>query len=337
MKHCEYQDKELIALYVDQELTAEEVSLVENHVKDCEVCRTDLDLYTRIHEELSLDDVQLPKNFHEDMMNRLSLENETKEIEAFQVSFFRKYMRYINIAALFTVVVFIGLAGLNRPTNSDMEVATMTTSETTSSEESATEVAYEMKEDAKTETASDSSIVESAMPDAKAASTTLTNDENEAPSATASEPMADAGTEAVTTETTQEATNQAELSTLTETASDVDESMTSSDASADATTEAPSVKMALSDSTDNTTDNSVDVTFNESTGAIETGEITESTDATKTSDSSELMLNTNGHKTTSPFAYWVQTNVILFVAVILLILVLLSGIIGGIIYRKKRK
>jgi len=124
MNHCGHEIKELLPLYVDHELTEEDMFVVENHIKDCEECRIDLELYQSIKDELDLTDIKLPENFHHELMNKLALENEIKEINAYQTSFFVKYMRYINLVALFTVVVFIGLAGLNRNTKSDMELAT---------------------------------------------------------------------------------------------------------------------------------------------------------------------------------------------------------------------
>lgn len=138
MKQCDHINHELIPIYWDGELTAEEKLSVDEHVAECDNCRMSLELYKEIHDEVSLDDIELPTNFHEQLMDKLTLQKETNELEAYQKSFFVKYIRYINIVALLAVVAFIGLATLTRPFDEKTAVMTFDTTSTESSDTMAT-------------------------------------------------------------------------------------------------------------------------------------------------------------------------------------------------------
>lgn len=143
MSQCDRINNELIPLYWDGELTSEEVTLVEQHIKTCEDCRFSFDIYREIHDELVLDDIQPPANFHEELVQKLYLQKETVSLNAYQKSFFVRYIRYINIAALFAVIAFIGLSTLNRPMKETMTTATYDTASTMSEESVSVETVNE--------------------------------------------------------------------------------------------------------------------------------------------------------------------------------------------------
>lgn len=141
MNPCDHINTELIPLYWDGELSQDEINTVEQHIKTCEDCRFSFDLYREIHDELTLDDIQPPANFHEELVQKLYLQKETGDLNAYQKSFFVKYIRYINVAALFAIIAFIGLSTLNRPMKETMMTATYDTASTVSEEATTSETA----------------------------------------------------------------------------------------------------------------------------------------------------------------------------------------------------
>jgi len=306
MNHCGHEIKELLPLYVDHDLTEEEMLIVENHIKDCEECHIDLELYQSIHDELDLDDIKLPENFHHELMNKLALENETKEINAYQTSFFVKYMRYINLVALFTVVVFIGLAGLNRTSKSDMELATFDTSTT---ERVATESTNESSANEEV-TTSEASTSEEESVEMKSEVAVMQAEETseeamlEAPVAN-EESIAETTTEN-TAETMQETTAD---STADSTAENTQDSMLEAPAVAVEPTLESNEKMMITAEEDMTVDNSI--------------------------NNSESTLTTNGTNATLESENIVNQNWFLWMFGGILVIVLLGSLVVILLIKKK--
>jgi hypothetical protein len=294
MKHCEYTIKELIPLYLDQELSKEDVLLVDTHILECEDCRLEFELYRSIHEELSIDDVQLPQHFHESLMNKLSLEHEVKVINSYQTTFYKKYFSYINLVALFTLVVFIGLAGVNRSTKSDMEIATKEATSAIAAE-SSMEIDAESKEEAKMEIVSEESTMGLAF-----------TEETTEDTATKDAVTEDASSDDTATEDTVNASEH------------MDES------------EKIEARVALEESTPSETGT-------ESTLNLESEEklLKEESSVMTYGVTEEPSLSTEARPLS--LVDWFEANVLLGSFLIFMLFILLGGLIGGIIYVKKRK
>jgi len=107
MTVCNENIKELVAIYSTEGLTANEQSSVEEHIKECEECRYEFDIYQSIEQELDLSKYKAPNSLHIDVMKRLSKhKNVTK---------YTQYQPYLSIAAAIVFVVFLGFVGLMNP------------------------------------------------------------------------------------------------------------------------------------------------------------------------------------------------------------------------------
>ena len=59
--------KEMLWAYLEKETTAEEAVKIEEHLKNCAVCREELELQKEIMDSLqNLPDEELPDGFHEE-------------------------------------------------------------------------------------------------------------------------------------------------------------------------------------------------------------------------------------------------------------------------------
>ncbi len=107
MTVCNEKIKELVAIYSTEGLTANEQNSVEEHIKECEECRYEFDIYQSIEQELDLTKYKAPDALHSDVMKRLSKhKNITK---------YTQYQPYLSIAAAIVFVVFLGFVGLMNP------------------------------------------------------------------------------------------------------------------------------------------------------------------------------------------------------------------------------
>lgn len=107
MTVCNENIKELVAIYSTEGLTATEQNSVEEHIKECEECRYEFDIYQSIEQELDLTKYKAPDSLHTDVMKRLSkYKNLTK---------YTQYQPYLSIAAAIVFVVFLGFVGLMNP------------------------------------------------------------------------------------------------------------------------------------------------------------------------------------------------------------------------------
>lgn len=128
MIECNNKIKELIPLYYDHELNNDEIKEVNEHVATCDECHDELEFYKVLHDELALDDIEAPVGFHQDMMKKLheslgeesSVNTEDNVISIHSkpkntgktASFYRKYNKYLNIAAAFAFVILLGTIGI---------------------------------------------------------------------------------------------------------------------------------------------------------------------------------------------------------------------------------
>lgn len=127
MIECNSAIKELIPLYYDYELSESEIIKVNKHVAICDECHELLLFYKEIHDELSLDEIEAPQGFHQELMakikakqNGLVYTDSTKKEQGLleknktdkTKSFYRKYNKYMNIAAALMFVVLLGTIGL---------------------------------------------------------------------------------------------------------------------------------------------------------------------------------------------------------------------------------
>lgn len=146
MNKCDENIRQLIVLYADGELSSKEIALVDEHVASCEDCREELEMYLEIANELNLEDIIVPKDFHSDLMNRLetmepkkAFEDET-ENKSKKPGFYSRYSKYMNIAAMLVFVIFLSVIGLTRGNQWDessiMESDTSATAEMTTAESS---------------------------------------------------------------------------------------------------------------------------------------------------------------------------------------------------------
>ena len=72
--------KDLISDYLDKELPAQEVALLESHLSSCAACREETELHKFISSQLSaLPDVPVPEDFLPRLMQRIEEEKETEK------------------------------------------------------------------------------------------------------------------------------------------------------------------------------------------------------------------------------------------------------------------
>ncbi|OOB79695.1 MAG: hypothetical protein ATN33_05150 [Epulopiscium sp. Nele67-Bin001] len=87
---CDY-DK--LSLYVDDELDEAGIDELEEHLKECEDCKNDLEILMQLKNELEqLKEYELPEHFHEDLMNNIKPKKSW-------------YKYYVGLAASMLIVV----------------------------------------------------------------------------------------------------------------------------------------------------------------------------------------------------------------------------------------
>jgi len=107
MNQCDDRIKELLPLYPDNELTTEEKYIVDKHVAICSDCIEELKLYKEIHDAFDLDSIEAPKGFHNDLVSKLELLPKKSK-----PSLYKRYNKYINVAAMLVFVIFLSVLGL---------------------------------------------------------------------------------------------------------------------------------------------------------------------------------------------------------------------------------
>ncbi|MBR4283814.1 MAG: zf-HC2 domain-containing protein [Anaerotignum sp.] len=105
--------KEMLWAYLEKETTAEEAVKIEEHLKNCAVCREELELQKEIMDSLqNLPDEELPDGFHANLMQKLQVEA-APNVVPFPVKKKKApvYKQWGMIAAAVMVVVAAG--GMN--------------------------------------------------------------------------------------------------------------------------------------------------------------------------------------------------------------------------------
>ena len=105
--------RELLWTYLEKETTAEEAVKIEEHLKNCAVCREELELQKEIMDSLqNLPDEELPDGFHANLMQKLQVEA-APNVVPFPVKKKKApvYKQWGMIAAAVMVVVAAG--GMN--------------------------------------------------------------------------------------------------------------------------------------------------------------------------------------------------------------------------------
>ena len=105
--------KEMLWAYLEKETTAEEAVKIEEHLKNCAVCREELELQKEIMDSLqNIPDEELPDGFHANLMQKLQVEA-APNVVPFPVKKKKApvYKQWGMIAAAVMVVVAAG--GMN--------------------------------------------------------------------------------------------------------------------------------------------------------------------------------------------------------------------------------
>lgn len=79
MGKCNQYYKELLNQYIDKEANQEEIQEIILHMENCDECREEYEMMLSLHEEIFVEDVILPENFHSELMSRLY--NEVQEVQ----------------------------------------------------------------------------------------------------------------------------------------------------------------------------------------------------------------------------------------------------------------
>lgn len=105
--NCEEIRKNL-DLYIDSEiLSDEERESIRAHLEECEACRREYEEMNKINEELKkLAEVELPKDFHKNLMKEIRKSNGKKE------PFFKRHYRWSMAAAAVLLAGVVTTAGL---------------------------------------------------------------------------------------------------------------------------------------------------------------------------------------------------------------------------------
>jgi len=94
--------KDLISLYIDDELDENEKKLVEDHINNCEDCRKYLEEYKKIRKVLhEMPEEEPPKGYCDRLHAKLM-----KEKKANKSKFMFKWIKYGSIAAALVIVIF---------------------------------------------------------------------------------------------------------------------------------------------------------------------------------------------------------------------------------------
>lgn len=98
--------KEMISLYIDDELSEEEVKKIKDHLESCDECKKEFECYNQIINILKdLPEEEPPKGYckrlHEKLLNTIPQNKTAKNINVFNN---KKWAKYAGIAAVFVLV-----------------------------------------------------------------------------------------------------------------------------------------------------------------------------------------------------------------------------------------
>ncbi|MBN2259568.1 MAG: DUF4349 domain-containing protein [Clostridiales bacterium] len=107
MMKCEDIKKNL-DLYIDHEiLSKEEIEAIDAHLAECDDCRLEYDEMKKMIDELSrLSEVELPKDFHDNLMNEIRKSNKINE------TFFKKHYKWAVGTAAVLLAGIVVTAGI---------------------------------------------------------------------------------------------------------------------------------------------------------------------------------------------------------------------------------
>ena len=110
MKCSEYQN--LISAYADDMLTPEEKQELEKHLKKCPACQAEYEVLVEIQKMCqSIEDVDLPERFHEEMMTKIRVEQPQTKMHVIKT---KKWSRKWSYGGALVATVCAGLLFINQ-------------------------------------------------------------------------------------------------------------------------------------------------------------------------------------------------------------------------------
>ncbi|HHV28551.1 anti-sigma factor family protein [Acetivibrio mesophilus] len=107
MKSCS-EIIELLSLYIDNELDNETKNEIDEHIKTCEICKSELDALKEIVGALgSFEEVELPSGFREELHEKLMAEKNKNELKSKTVPFKKKFVGFSSSIAAGLIMVFV--------------------------------------------------------------------------------------------------------------------------------------------------------------------------------------------------------------------------------------
>ncbi len=98
--------KELLPLYIDNELSEKDEADVLEHLAECDACQNELNMLIEIQSAMKLEMIPLPDGFHEATMAKI--EQDTHKVKS-RSRF--DYRRYMHVASILIFVAIIGTIG----------------------------------------------------------------------------------------------------------------------------------------------------------------------------------------------------------------------------------
>ncbi len=100
---CQEKYQEALALYATEGILEDETLL--EHIRHCDACKKDYELYKMMASELDIDQYKAPKTLHAAIMKRIPQQKKTAGIF---------YKPYVNVAAVLILVFVFGILGFMR-------------------------------------------------------------------------------------------------------------------------------------------------------------------------------------------------------------------------------
>lgn len=114
--------KTLLSLYIDQQLSEKELKEVEEHLKICDLCNEELNIYKTLLSQCNNlnEDKELPNNFHRNLMNKINDIKTKHKRKGFTIN----YRVFTTAAAIFIAVMVITIVlPLISPNEKDLDSA----------------------------------------------------------------------------------------------------------------------------------------------------------------------------------------------------------------------
>jgi len=136
--------QEWIHLHIDRNLDSSNEALLMAHLEVCDACNKDYEILMSIHQVLhSTDEVDLPSDFHESLMNKIEKSPKKRRNILF--------IKQLNVAAVIVFVLVFSLIGINnlnqnKGTGDDENLEEMLSMSAISEESSEIEIAMDATE-----------------------------------------------------------------------------------------------------------------------------------------------------------------------------------------------